>query len=153
MQAYFDFLSEGASKVWEFFIVANIEEKTQKRITPHLVRRKFGGTLFPGSPISVEPLEESGIWWSEALYDKQGVDEADTQACLQPIRDLVKWFTDRPEFKDTAFVRIGDRTFNDLPKSDYPDGTQLTPGVFPRLVLGMTKNGSLVGLYCYSVQS
>lgn len=152
--AYFDFGSEGGSKIWEFSIVANIDQRVRKRITPEFIRAKFGGALFPGVSITVEPLRERGIWWSEALRDTQGIDDADTQDLLGTLRDLVDWFKNRPEFVHTAFVRIGDRpSFRDMSESNYPEETRLTPSVFPRLILGLTTNGSLAGLYCYSVQT
>ncbi|HYF63302.1 MAG TPA: hypothetical protein VD886_10845, partial [Herpetosiphonaceae bacterium] len=60
----------------------------------------------------------------------------------------------RPEFKDTAFVRIGD--YRDLHEVDprlYPPGTELVGCALPRLALGLTHGGSLAGLFGVSVQT
>jgi hypothetical protein len=67
-----------------------------------------------------------------------------------------------------AFVRIGDREAlwewensrfqqeiaePEDPKDDALAGTRLSPGVLPRLALGLTKKGSLVGLFGYTVET
>ena len=66
---------------------------------------------------------------------------------------MIQWFRARPEFVDTAFVRIGDGGIADVPEEQWPDGTEMTGCVFPRLALGLTRGGSLVGLFGYCVQT
>ncbi|QVL30717.1 hypothetical protein KIH39_17905 [Telmatocola sphagniphila] len=132
-----------------FFIAANVGESVSK-ITEELVRAKFGNTLFPPVTITVEPLAESGVWWSEVEEDGS---ESDPEYFL-PWREMIQWFRNRPEFVDTRFVRIGhDRDLWELPRKDYPEGTEITGCVLPRLALGLTRGGSLVGLFGYSVKS
>jgi hypothetical protein len=54
-----------------------------------------------------------------------------------------------------AFIRIGD--FDALhaleSKRCYPKGTEMPGSVLPRLAVGLTRSGSLVGLFGYSVQT
>ncbi len=54
------------------------------------------------------------------------------------------------------FVRIGDRRAlwdAERRNAEYPPGTELTGCVLPRLALGLTRSGSLVGLFGSSVQT
>jgi hypothetical protein len=56
--------------------------------------------------------------------------------------------------EDSAFVRIGNnRELWNLPRERWPEGTELTGCVFPRLALGLTRHGSLAGLFGYSVKT
>jgi hypothetical protein len=72
---------------------------------------------------------------------------------LYPWRNLIHWFRTQPDFVDAAFVRIGDsELLAQLDDSDCPPGTKLPGCVLPRLALGLTKQGSLAGLFGYSVQ-
>ena len=63
---------------------------------------------------------------------------------------MIAWFNNHSEFIDTAFIRIGNR--NELFKLRL-ERNILPSCVLPRLVLGLTRNGSLVGLFGYSVQT
>jgi hypothetical protein len=142
--------SESSDEFREFFIAANADEPAPGRIDEGLIRSRFGGTLFPPSTITVEPMAEAGVWWSEVEED--GADsEADY---LDPWRTMIGWFRDRSEFVNSAFVRIGDReALWEVPKKEFPEGTETTPCVLPRLALGLTRGGSLVGLFGISVQT
>jgi hypothetical protein len=67
---------------------------------------------------------------------------------------MINWFQSRSEFLATVFVRIGDPlALGDLPREEWPEGTETTGCVLPRLALGLTRGGSLVGLFGYSVQT
>jgi hypothetical protein len=69
---------------------------------------------------------------------------------------MIQWFQDQPEFTDSAFVRIGVRQALwalDAEKEKVPPGTEIMGCVLPRLALGLTKNGSLVGLFGFSVKT
>jgi len=140
--------SEASSPFLAFFVAANVGEPVPSSITEALVRAKFGGTIFPLLSITVEPLEEAGVWWSEIAGDG----EADP-AVVGAWRRLMAW-SRAQGFVDTRFVRIGDaRELEDLPEEEWPDGTELPGCVFPRLVLGLTPQGSLVGLFGHCVES
>jgi hypothetical protein len=138
--------SESSDMFHQFFIAANTNEAIPSKIDESLIRAKFGGTIFPLATITVEPLSESGIWWSEVEYD--GSESASPY--FQPWKSMIAWFNNRPEFIDTAFIRIGDR--NELIRLRLQ--RNIFPGcVLPRLVLGLTRNGSLVGLFGFSVHT
>jgi hypothetical protein len=53
-------------------------------------------------------------------------------------------------------VRIGDREAlweAESMKDELPAGTEISGCVLPRLALGLTRQGSLAGLFGYSVQT
>src|SRR5690606_30671923 len=129
-----------------FWIVPNVDEARPERIDAALITRVFAGTIFPLATTTVEPLAEAGVWWSEVEAD--GEDSA--AAYFDPWRAMIAWFASRSELIDTAFVRIGDRRHLwdvELRKNELPPGTKLTGCVLPRLALGLTRAGSLVGLF------
>lgn len=134
----------------DFFIAASVDPSVPTAITEPLIRAKFGGTIFPPLSVTVEPLTEAGVWWAEVQTDgaESGADY------FAPWRKMMRWFRDQPDFADSAFVRIGNnRELWDLPRERWPAGTELTGCVFPRLALGLTHLGSLVGIFGYSVKT
>ncbi len=131
-----------------FFIVANIDDPIPRRINEALIRSKFGGTIFPLATISVQPLSEEASWWAEVSGGEANEEDVDLW------RTLMRWFREQAEFKDTAFVSIGDiASLQGLDQSKYPKGTVSTGSSLPRLVVGLTKNGSLAGLFGHVVQT
>jgi hypothetical protein len=87
---------------------------------------------------------------------------------------MVRWFRDRPEFTDTAFVAIGDYDHLKglltergllygtgllsegalqalLSERGLPGGMRSMPSAYPRLFLGLTRGGSLAGLFGHVV--
>jgi hypothetical protein len=142
--------SESGDKFRGFLIAANIDEPTPTTITGELIRAKFGGTLFPPDTITVEPLAEAGVWWSEVECDGA---ESEPDYFLR-WRAMIRWFRGRAEFVDSTFVRIGDsQALWDVPHEQWPQGTELTGCVLPRLALGLTHGGSLVGIFGHCVQT
>lgn len=142
--------SESGDPFRGFFVAANVDEPVPTAITEELIRAKFGGTIFPPVTITVEALDESGVWWSEVESDGS---ESGLEYYL-PWRAMIRWFRDRFEFVDTSFVRIGHNLdLWKLPRESWPDGTEITGCVLPRLALGLTRGGSLVGLFGYSVMT
>jgi hypothetical protein len=142
--------SESSDPFRGFFVVANVDGPAPSAITEGLIRAKFGGTLFPPVTITVEPLAESGVWWSEVEYDGS---ESEPEYFL-PWRAMIRWFQSRPEFVNSWFVRIGhNRDLSKLPREMWPKGTEITGCVLPRLALGLTGGGSIVGLFGYSVKT
>jgi hypothetical protein len=133
----------------EYYCAANLDEKPPVKIDESLIRSRFAGTIFPLATITVEPLAESGTWWSEVVADGEG-----DGRYLYPWRNMIQWFRTQPEFIDRAFTRIGDSdALAQLDSADLPAGTELPGGVLPRLALGLTKQGSLAGLFGCSVQA
>ncbi len=148
--------SEADDTFHEFFIVANLDDPTTEKIDEALVRSKFGDTIFPMATMTVEPLEEAGVWWSELLYDASDLDLVHQEAHLRPWRQMIRWFRAQVDFKDSRFVRIGEYerlSQLDFPDPDAPPGTELAASVLPRLAVGLTTGGSIVGLFGYSVQT
>ena len=148
--------SEAYDTFHEFFIVANVDDPITEKIDEALVRSKFGDTIFPLATMTVEPLEEAGVWWSELLYDGSDLDLAELEAHLRPWRKMVRWFHAQAELKDYRFVRIGEcgpLSELDFTHGDAPQGTELAASVLPRLAIGLTRGGSIVGLFGYSVQT
>ncbi len=58
---------------------------------------------------------------------------------------MIRWFLGRPEFIDTAYVRIGDNLEMADNVEDAPE-VESFGVVMPRLAIGLTQNGSLAGL-------
>lgn|SRR5262245_10049926 len=142
--------SESDDVFRNFFIVAPPGSAKPAVIDEHLVRERFGGTLFPPVTITVEPFAENTVWWREVALD--GV-ESDP-SYFTPWHAMSAWFKQQPAFTATAFVRIGDpKDLHRLPEESLPQGTAITGSVLPRLAVGLTHNGSLAGLFGYVVQT
>lgn len=134
-----------------YWAVANADETPAARIDEALVAAAFGGTLFPLATILVEPLDEGGVWWS--AVEEDGAESP--QSYFEPWRNMIRWFAACPELVDRRFVSIGDRQALWDAERDprLPSGTELTPCTLPRLALGLTRAGSLVGLFGWTVQT
>jgi len=161
--------SEGVDEFREFFAAANADEPIPQRIDEGLIRARFGGTIFPPATIAVEPLKEEGRWWrwvkddgifrSEGGYagPEDGYEKWLSEYLkdyLRPWRALIAWFDGQPDLKDSAFVMIGDYdALHALDRSALPNGTVVVPCTLPRLALGLTKMGSLTGLFGDVVQT
>jgi hypothetical protein len=146
--------SESADPLQAFYIVANVDDPVPDAIDETLIRSKFGGTIFPPATITVEPLTEGGTWWKEVEEDGADSSPEEYAEYRRPWRALIQWFAARPELKDTAFIRIGDNdALDDLDPETCPEGTEMPGSVLPRLAVGLTRSGSLVGLFGYSVQT
>ena len=148
--------SEDGASFRPFFVAANVDAIVPNALDAELVRNLFRGTIFPSATITVEPLQESGVWWSEVLTDAEEMDDDEQAEYLQPWREMMQWFQNQPEFIATAFVRIGDSDALqalDSATDSWPEGTQLVPCTLPRLFLGLTRQGSVVGLFGFVVQT
>jgi len=142
--------SESCDPFRGFFISAN-GSPSPAGINETLIRSRFGDTLFPPVYVTVEPLAARGIWWAEVKAD--GIESESEAEYFAPWRAMIQWFQVCSEFVDVAFIRIGNGALRGLPEEQWPDGTELTGCVFPRLALGLTRSGSLVGLFGYCVQT
>jgi hypothetical protein len=146
--------SEAGDPFRAFFLAANADEPVPAAIDEALIRSKFGGTIFPAATITVEPLVESGTWWEEVEADADDSSSEEQEEFLRPWRASIAWFAAQPELKDSAFIRIGEYdALHELDRGSYPKGTEMPGCVLPRLALGLTRAGSLVGLFGYSVQT
>jgi hypothetical protein len=128
--------SEGSAYFSPFFIATNAGDRVPARLTDRLVHKAFGGTIYPPAKVWVEPLRERGEWWESVLHDCSCYDGQEKEDYLKPWRKMMKWFNENELLHGTAFVMIGDD-----PLDDENAGC-----VFPRLALGITEAGSLVGI-------
>jgi hypothetical protein len=132
-----------------FFIAAPVGSLPPSRIDEPLIRSRFGDTLFPPVTITVEPFSEEAPWWKEDILF-HGEEEIEPEDLI-PWRSMNRWFNSQSAFVDRAFVRIGDDELYRTDEDIWPNGTELTGSVLPRLALGLTHKGSLVGLFGYVV--
>lgn len=141
--------SESADTFSGFFIAAPAGSLPPSEIDEPLIRSRFGGTLFPPVTITVDPFSEDAMWWKEDILF-HGEEEIKPETLI-PWRSMNRWFNRQSAFADRAFVRIGDDELYRSDQDTWPKGTEMTGSVLPRLALGLTHNGSLVGLFGYVV--
>ncbi len=142
--------SEADEAFQDFFVTAPVGSHCAVTIDEALIRRCFGGVLFPPATITVEPFSEDTIWWGEVAEDGADSDPS----YFEPWRAMVAWFRQQSAFRATAFVRVGDaQELGQLPEESYPRGTVIPGCVLPRLALGLTPKGSLAGLFGHVVQT
>jgi hypothetical protein len=149
--------SESEDPFYPFFVVANHDQAIPTAIDEGMIRAAFGDTIFPLATITVEPLEPMGIWWDEVVADATEDDArgaVEEQAALQPWHALIGWFKQQEHLRSTAFIRIGEYdALMELDEQAFPAGTEMVGSVLPRLALGLTDQGSLVGLFGWTVQT
>src|SRR5689334_20655844 len=105
----------------EFYIAANVGDRAPRRITDAFGCSKFGRTILPLATVTVEPISEKAAWWSGIargardiaeeqdedadLYGQEDERQAEgggySKEFLDSWRALVRWFRERPEFKDS----------------------------------------------------
>lgn len=136
--------SQADTAFYPFFIAGGRSSPPVAAIDEPLMRTCFGGTIFPQATITAEPFSEETVWWNEVLLDG----EESGEAYFIPWTGMIDWFSNHSAFTAAAFVRIGDPLLlAALPDEASPDGTVIAGCVLPRLALGLTRNGSLVGLF------
>ncbi|MDR0235848.1 hypothetical protein [Acinetobacter sp.] len=143
-------MGSNAGDYFQAFYIAYPNGLSSKTISTELIQLAFANTIFPLATITVEPLTTNTIWWNEVEQDG----EESPESYFEPWQNMRAWFNQQQDFIDSAFIRIGDATLlEQIDDKDYPKGTIITGCVLPRLVLGLTANGSLAGLFGYVVQS
>jgi hypothetical protein len=130
--------SESTSYFQPFYMVTPRQQPLVTNLSADSIRMAFQGVIYPSAPIRVEPLDTNGIWWHTLVADYRGVPLAGLWSAwmLRPWRRLIHWFQTNSAFITTAFVLIGSDQLD-----EHNRGC-----VFPRLALGMTNAGSLVGI-------
>lgn len=123
-----------------FYVVANIGAEVPIQFDESLIRRIFGGTIYPPAQILIEPLEERGEWWSYVI-DGFLNDNEDNDHFLETWHEMIDWFYKQPELHGQAFVQIGKDPLDEDVEEEFANGGC----VFPRLALAITKAGSIVG--------
>lgn len=143
-------MGSNSSDYFQDFYIVRSQHTTDHKITPELIQSVFAQTIFPLATITVEPLSTDTIWWQEVEQDG----EESPSEYFDSWQNMITWFTQQSHFIDCAFVRIGDSTaLEQIDQDQYPQGTVITGCVLPRLVLGLTEQGSLAGLFGFTVQS
>ena len=97
--------SESRDPFRPYYVVNSIGKPAPKLITESLIREVFGGTIYPPTQIVIEPLEESGEWWRQVLYDYDGSDDEDENN-LRPWQAMIRWFHENRHLQSPAFVMI-----------------------------------------------
>jgi hypothetical protein len=151
--------SESTDSVHAFFIPGDTSQKAPAIISEKLIRARFGGTLFPGVTVRTEPVDTDAPWWTETRTELAaqspeavaGGAVADEKA-IEKWLALVGWFKGQEAFVDMAYVEIGEyAALQHL--GELPEGTEMPPGVLPRLLVGLTGRGGLAGGYWVTVQT
>lgn len=129
-----------------FYLVASKGSKVPVVLTEEFLRAAFGGTLYPGMSIVIEPLEKRGAWWTkvreylvdndDALKDKEEM--ADGKTTLKRWNAMVRWFGAQTGLHGSAFVMMEGSHLS------KPDWCCID---FPYIALGITNAGSLVGIW------
>ncbi len=138
--------SEGFETFKPFYIAAKNGEQPLRELTEKAIRCKFADTILPSAVITVEPLLEDGVWWSEVICDGD----------LKPWKAMIEWFRNKSGLTSLVFIRIGDgQTTEEIPEELWPNNGEIHAlgCVFPRLAVGLTPRGSIVGVFGVVVQS
>jgi hypothetical protein len=139
--------SGGTDYFAPFFVAANRGQVVPDVIDEAVVRRAFGGTLHPVVEVVVEPLEPRGEWWTqvrEYLVDNDDAERfpeelPEFEAILERWVEMIEWFRGRPELHGCRFVMTRER--------EFPSRDGRVCLNFPYLALGITAEGSLVGIW------
>lgn len=144
------FGNESSNAFEAFYITTVAGSEVPKSLTSAAVRRFFRDTIYPHAEVIVEPVGEQGTIWRDILaypgeYPLRGRDGSwspekeaiEKRELIKRWRTLIEWFQNKKELHGSAFVKIGD---DRLPSIDN------FACVFPRMVLGITDAGSIVGI-------
>ncbi len=118
-----------------FFITANVGDKVPRKMTEAHLRAAFHGVINPKCRLDIELLKEEGDWWKKA--SGQPLASNDDKS-LAAWRAMIAWFGSQKELHAASFV-----SFNNPVE---PVGEEISV-ILPRMILALTKKGSLVGLY------
>ncbi len=130
--------SEASYTFAPFFMVASEGAQNPRVLNADTLRVAFGGTIYPGADIVVEPLKQQGQWWVDVASDSSDEDADETEETaeyLRPWRSLIAWFDAQSAFQQTVFVSI-----------HVDEDDENGAGVFPRIALGLTHAGSVAGI-------
>lgn len=111
-----------------FYVTANLNDAVPAIVTEKIVRSAFGNTIYSGVEILVKPLEEA----AHNFYDDH----------LTSFHSLINAFARHPKISHPVFVEIGNTIVSD--SEDTGSGC-----FFPRLIIGVSNSGSLIGVFTY----
>jgi hypothetical protein len=135
---------EGEHEFQPFYVVANVGQHVPAQITEDLIRKAFGGTIYPDADVLVEPIEAGKNWWIQARSEDLNDDQDYCDHHIELWSKLQNWFHSQVELQTPVFISIDPNDGKERAK-----GLNLYNGgcVLPRLIVGMTATGSLVGLF------
>lgn len=128
-----------------FFVVAQRRATVPKRVTEKVIRTALGGTLHPDAQVGIEPFSEATDWWQEVMEDAQEMagtarDES-VDDLVSEWRALMQWFPAN-SLAVPSFVRT----------TDSEEVSRTLGCVFPCFILGISDNGSLIGIATHIVE-
>jgi hypothetical protein len=130
-----------------FFVVANEGAPAVTSITADEIRRAFGGTIYPPAEVRLEPLREGQPWWKDLAEHYASEPAAAREEALGRWQTLIRWFEEQSGLLEPSFVVIGEERLDDW------QGQENLGCTFPRLLVGRTPTGSLVGVAGQVVQA
>jgi hypothetical protein len=138
-----------------FFVAANVGAPAPPVVNEEVIRTAFNGTIYPHAAVEVEPLDEERGYlgtcleeFRNAIDHEEWIEDGHFYACpvedpenvLEHWRALIRWFQDSRELHGASLVMIGWTPLNRADRSDN------IGSIHPRLVVGLTEGGSLVGI-------
>jgi hypothetical protein len=137
-----DLGDEGEHGFSPFYVVANDGQDAPELVNEAVIRSAFGGAIYPDAKITIEPLEKPRDLWMEKV-DLYGMDEYKGNA-IKYWEELTTWFRSQASLQNAVFVSVDT---NDMVEDER--GLDLCNGgcVLPRLAVGLTNQGSLVGVF------
>jgi|tagenome__1003787_1003787.scaffolds.fasta_scaffold20745961_1 hypothetical protein len=122
-----------------FFVAANVGTPAPPAVNEEVIRTAFGGTIYPHAVVQAEPLDEARGFLRVYLEELRDHSE-DAENELEHWRALIRWSRDNRELHGASLVLIGETPLN---RKDRGDNRGC---IHPRLVVGLTEGGSLVGI-------
>ena len=143
-------MGSSAGHPFDRFFVAKHAGWQCRSLEAWALRSVFGGALYPGAKIKVLPLAEGTSWWKTMVKyyrlnerpDEEPGDSDRMREGLRRWRKVMAWFHDEKAFVESAFVAV------DKTSQEFRGGC-----VFPRLLLGRTRGGSIAGLFTVFVDA
>ena len=142
-------MGSAGGQTFDRFFVARHGQWRCRALKPGEIRPAFGSALYPAATIKGLPLEERTSWWKTVVKcfrlneeteepPDEGPGASDTMRNgLRRWRKAMAWFHEEKAFVEVAFVEI-----------DKMEAPGIRGGcVFPRLLLGRTRGGSIAGLF------
>jgi hypothetical protein len=131
---------EGDHGFAPFYITVNETDNVAEQITEDLIRSFFGRLIYPSAEILIEPLEEGTNWWDMIDDCAGGMGEESASEYLALWRGVIDWFAQQQEIHSPVFVSIGREAI----RGEDGGGSGC---VLPRLAVGLSRKGSLVGMF------
>lgn len=138
--------SEGDAPFLPFFCTASPDTAgPPATLDEAWVRALFGGTICPLDPVRVQPFAESSPFFADAV---EGDPEREAR-----FRALLRFF-DENDLTHATGIEIGFFEYapaRPIPAADHAAGFESRGSRLPRLIVGLTAAGSVVGVFSHAV--